>query len=262
MKVKVYDLEGKNIKEIELPEIFNTMYRKDVIKKAVLIEQANKRQSYGTDILAGKRTSAHYHGRRGIRHTMMNREMSRLPRIHSSGGFMYMRARFAPHATKGRKAHPPKTEKIWKKKINKKEHLLAIKSALSASTNSELVKKRGHKVKTSPIVFINEFENIKKTKDAYNLLKKFAKEELERCKKKKVRAGKGKRRGRKYRKKKGFLIIVSGKKPIIKAVRNLPGIDVITPEELTVELLAPGAHPGRALILSEASLKKLGELLC
>ena len=40
---------------------------------------------------------------------------------------------FAPGTVGGRRAHPPKSEKIWSKKINKKENAKAIRSAISAT---------------------------------------------------------------------------------------------------------------------------------
>jgi len=264
MKVKVYNAEGEKIGDVELPEIFSTDVREDVIKRAFLAERSWKRQPYGTDKLAGKRTSAHYHGRRNRRFTMMGREMARLPRIHGrSAGYLLWVARFAPQAVKGRRAHPPKVEKKWEQKINAREYLLAIKSALAACANAAMVKKRGHRFEGEvPIVFSEDFETLKKTKDVEKIFVKLGLEkELERGKKKKVRAGKGKMRSRKYRKKRTMLIVFSKECDCMKACRNLPGVDVTTADNLNVQLLAPGAHPGRLLVITVPALKKLATLL-
>ena len=170
--VKVHDLEGKNVGDVKLPSVFDTAYRPDIIKRAVLSIMSKKRQPYGADPLAGKRSSAHYHGKRRYRFTMMNREMARMPRIHGKGARLYAyRARVAPHTVKGRKAHPPKAEKIWIEKVNKKESLLAIKSALAATANKNLLKLRGH-TSESPVIFVDDFEKLKKTKDVKSALKK------------------------------------------------------------------------------------------
>ncbi len=263
MEVKVYGLDGTEKGAVKLPRVFETKVREDLIRRAVLAIQSWRRQPYGADKLAGKRTSAHYHGRRDERWSMMGRGMSRLPRIHGDVGYLVWRARFAPQAVKGRKAHPPKPEKKWEQKINKKELMLAFKSALAASTVKDLVQKRGHRYDGPvPLVVEDEFENLKKAKDVEKVLKTLGLEkELERTKKKKIRSGKGKRRGRKYRKKKGPLIIVSGECDLLKAARNIPGVDVVTVDELkndmNVELLAPGAHPGRLLIITKSALEKL-----
>ena len=62
--------------------------RQEKIKKAVLALQSSKRQRYGANPLAGKRSSAHYHGKRHYRFTMMNREMARISRIHGKVGYL------------------------------------------------------------------------------------------------------------------------------------------------------------------------------
>ena len=129
MKVPVYGLKGEVKGDVSLGKAFTRPVRTDVIKKAVLAEQARKRQPYGSDPLAGQRTSAKYKGRRGIRGSMMNREIARMKRI-TAGGYLRMRARFVPQAVKGRRAHPPKAGKNWLMKINKKERMMALVSAI------------------------------------------------------------------------------------------------------------------------------------
>ncbi len=260
MKANVFDVAGNKAGEAELPAVFSTPYRPDVIKRAVLVQQSNARQRYGADPLAGKRTSAHYHGSRHYRFTMMNKEMSRIPRIHGkSAGVYAMRARFAPHAVKGRKAHPPKAEKIWARDINQKEKQLAIMSALAAGARIELVMQRGHKADFAPIIVTDDFENLAKTKDVLALLSKIIPKELERCSKKKVRAGKGKARGRKYRIKKGPLVIAGANCKVLKAARNIQGVDAVSAANVNAQLLAPGTDAGRMLIITKSGLKKLDE---
>jgi len=257
-EIPVYDLNGEEKGNIKLPECFLQPVREDLIIKAVLAEMSLLRQPYGTDPLAGKRTSAHYHGLRHYRYSMMNREMARMKRIHNQG-YLNLTARFVPQAVKGRKAHPPKVEKVWKLKINKKERLKALLSAISASMNKELVKARGHKIdeiKHIPIVFVDDFQKLKKTKDVLKVLENFGlSKEIERCKEKKVRAGKGKMRGRRYKKKKGPLIIISKDEGVVKAARNIPGVDIALPNQLTVSMLAPGTHPGRLTLWTKSAIE-------
>lgn len=269
MRVNVYGLDGKSTGEVELPSVFKTPYRPDLIKRAVLSLQSSKRQPYGTDPLAGKRTSAHYHGKRHYRFSMMNKEMARIKRIHgksATGTYLGFRARFVPQATKGRRAHPPKSTKIWLQEINKKELFLSLKSAIAATADQNLVKERGHRFdKKVPIIIDDSVETTSKTKDIFNMLEKIGLEnEIERCQDKKVRAGKGKMRGRKYRKKKGILFVLSNKAAALKAAKNIAGADTISVDELlekmNAELLAPGAMPGRLTVFSKASLHKLSEI--
>jgi large subunit ribosomal protein L4e len=260
ISIPVYKIDGSKKGTISLGKAFLETVRLDLIQRAFVSEQSKKRQPYGTDKLAGKRTSAHYHGRRGIYFTMMNREMARMKRIHGQG-FLNYTARFVPQAVKGRKAHPPKPEKNFEKKINKKEKKKALLSAIAASIKKDLLAARGHVlngIETLPIIFEDKIETIQKTKEIVSTLEKLGlKKEIERVKEKKVRAGKGKTRGRKYKKKKGPLIIVKEDKGITKAVKNLPGFDVSTVNNLNIELLAPGGVPGRFCIWSESAIKEL-----
>lgn len=260
MKVPVYSLKGEVKGSRDFARVFSEPVRPDLIIRAVVSEQSGKRQAYGTDPLAGKRTSAHYHGRRKIRHSMMNREMARMARIHGTG-FMHMTARFVPQAIKGRKAHPPKTEKVWKKGMNKKEHMKAMLSAASATAQKDCVFSRGHMtegIKHMPLVIENGIEDVKKVKEMGEVLKMLGLEkEIERAKGKKVRQGKGTRRGRKYRKRKSFLIVVSDYRGVEKAAGNIPGVDVVRASELRVEHLAPGGMPGRLTLWTEGALEQL-----
>jgi large subunit ribosomal protein L4e len=262
MSVSIYGLDGRAAGQVELPRTFGTPHRPDVIARAVFAEQSARRQPYGCDVLAGKRTSAHYHGRRRDRFAMMNKEMSRIPRIHGkSAGWMAWRARFAPHAVKGRRVHGPLVEKVWLQKVNEKERMLAIRSALAACANAELLKARGHAA-AGPIVMIDEFENIAKAKDAMALIEKLNLDgEVERCKSRKIRAGKGKMRGRRYKTKKGMLVVTAGDCSCLRACRNIAGVDSAELKGLSAELLAPGAQAGRLLIITQGALAQADKTL-
>ncbi|MBI2545158.1 MAG: 50S ribosomal protein L4 [Candidatus Aenigmarchaeota archaeon] len=263
MKANVIDLNGKAVEKIDLPKVFDEPIRQDLVLRAVLATQNNKRQVYSPNYMAGKRTSAHYHGRRRIYQSMMNREMARLPRIHPSGRtvpFLAMDARFVPQAVKGRRAHPPKTEKIWNQKINKKEKRKAIDSAIAATAVKEIVEKR-HRIselKELPIIVENKLQELKKTKDVIDFLKKIGLDkELVRISERKVRSGKGKARGRKYKTKVGPLFVVTNDKDLGKAVKNILGCDTCKVGNLSAEYLAPGAMMGRLTIFTKDAVEKL-----
>ena len=265
MKLPVYNLEGKQSGEIDVGQSLSMPIRLEVINRCFLAEQSLLRHPYGTDYFAGKRTSAHYHGERGTRYSMMNKEMARLRRIHGNQGYLSMTARFSPQAVKGRAAHPPKSEKVWTLKVNKKERNLGLLSSLSASSNKSLVINRGYKIPENltvfPIVVDDRLQEIKNTKQLKNVLLSFGLEnEMARSSEKKVRAGGGKSRGRRYKKKKGPLIIVKEDKGLLKAARNLAGFDSSLSKNLTVTMMAPGGQPGRLLILTKSALQDLMEL--
>jgi large subunit ribosomal protein L4e len=267
-KAKVYDLEGKKIKEIELPTVFNTPLRPDVIKRDVLSIQSAKRQPYGRDPMAGKRTSAESWG--------VGRGVSRVPRVKGTRHHAANRGAFIPQAVGGRLAFPPRP-RSFKEKINRKERRLAIRSAIAATADSVLVEVRGHVINdiaSLPIIVDSGLESIKKTNEVLEVLSNLGlcwlskKEEtegglrdIERAKRResKVRAGKGKKRGRRYKKGTSLLIVYSKDDGIFKAARNISGVDVREVTQLNTELLAPGTHPGRLVVWTESAIEKLRE---
>jgi len=259
---KVYGVDGSALRETKLPKTFSSDHRPDIIKRAVLSIQSGNRQKYGADKLAGKRTSAHYHGRRRKRNTMMGRGIARMARIHGKVGYLSFRARFVPQAVKGRGAHPPKAGKVWEKMINRKELLLALESALAAAASRELVGKRGHVFDGEvPIILEEKFESVSKAGELEKILEKIGLgKEIERCKQRKSAAGKGKRRGRSGGEKKGMLFIVSKQCPLLKAAENLPGTSAVIVNKISMEQLAPGTHAGRLLLITEPSLSEIEKM--
>jgi large subunit ribosomal protein L4e len=245
MKAQVKSLEGGVSKDIDLPEMFSEEYRPDLIKKAVMALQSVRRQPHGTDPFAGIRSSAVGWG--------SGRGSSHVPRIRNGS-----RAAKVPQAKGGREAHPPKVAKILVKEINQKEKQKAFRSAVAASINAELIKGRGHTFNGAvPIVFEDKFEAIGKTSDLITVLTTAGiYSDIERAKdSKKVRAGRGKMRGRRFKQRKS-LLIVTADKPLL-AARNLSGVDVVTIDSLNVEHLAPGMLAGRLTVWTESALVRL-----
>jgi large subunit ribosomal protein L4e len=248
-KVKVYGTDGTSKEQIDLPDIFNTPYRPDIIRKSFNALRSNKRQPYGPDPLAGTKHATASVGK--------GRGMSRVPRLTQG-----QRAALAPCVVGGRRAHPPKPERNWKEKINKKEKTLAKNSALAATANKEIVTNRGHKFDdkiTLPVIIDDKFEKITKTKDVITALDKLGVYDdiLRATNGKHIRAGKGKARARKYKTPKSILI-VSTNVEIQKSSKNLSGVDVVKPKEINIEHLAPGGDPGRLTIFTKSALKEIG----
>lgn len=247
MKVPVYDLEGNPVKEVKLPKAFMEYVREDVIRKAFRIFMMNNRQPYGNNPRAGKNVAAESWG--------VGYGLARIPRLPNGRGA------FAPNTVGGYRAHGPKAEKIWKRHINKKELRLALRSAISATAIKELVLKRGHRVpedKALPIVVVDDIQSVKKTKELLKVLNNLGLgDDLERASKRKVRAGKGKMRGRRYKQAKSVLIVVSKYDGIEKSASNIPGVEVSLVKQLNINKLAPGGVPGRLTIFTESALKEL-----
>lgn len=258
MKLDILDSAKNKVGEIKLPAQFEEEYRPDLIQKAVLAVQSHKRQSYAASDEAGKRASAKLSRRRRDYRGSYGFGISRVPRkiLTRRGTRMNWVGAFAPGTVGGRRAHPPKTKKIWWKKINEKERIKAIRSAIAASMMKEVVMKRGHLIPNNyPFVLDDKFELMNKTKNIIDALEKLGLgNELARVEEKKVRAGRGKARGRKYKKKKGPLMVVSKKDKLSQAAANIPGIEVVEVKSLNAELLAPGAKAGRLVLWTNAAI--------
>jgi large subunit ribosomal protein L4e len=151
------------------------------------------------------------------------------------------------------------------KRIPKKEKRLALHSAIAATASKELVTKRGHAIEDIleiPLIVTDDLEELKKTKQVEEALTHLGLlSDIYRVKEsRKIRAGKGKKRGRKMKQAIGPLIIVSESKGIAKAARNIPGVDIVPVKDLNVEQLAPGTHPGRLTIWTSGAINRLDEL--
>ena len=263
MKLKILNQKGEEKGSLNVPNQFSEPVRRDLIKRAVIALQMNNRQAYGAKPDAGKNYSAFLSKRRRKYRGTYGIGQSRTPRkiLSRNGTRIYYVGALAPQTVGGRRAHPPKAEKIWTRKINVNENRKAIRSALSATLNKELVIERGHRVPTNyPFVLSTEFNNITKTSDLLKTLETLGfSEELERTKEKKVRAGKGKTRGRKYKRKTGILIVIDKPTELALAATNIPGIDVALVTSLNAYLLAPGTQPGRLTLFTEEAFKKFEE---
>ncbi len=251
----------KNVGERELPRQFYEEYRPDLIQRAVLALQSAGRQQYGSSPLAGLRHSSTLSKRRRNYRGSYGFGISRVDRkIHSRRGTrMYWVGTFSPQTVGGRRAHPPKAAKNLREKINKKENRKAIRSAIAATVSKDLVIARGHHIPaTYPFIIATALEGLSKTKEIINVLSSLGLAgEMERSSAKKVRRGRGTTRGRRYRRKKGMLIVVGGPCSLQQAARNIPGIDIVDVKALNAELLAPGAMPGRATLWTEHALDVL-----
>jgi large subunit ribosomal protein L4e len=245
MNTTVHDLDGEEAGEVELPGVFETPYRPDMIRRAVLAAQANRKQDYGADEYAGLRTPAESFG--------SGRGQAHVPR---EGG----QARRVPQAVGGRPAHPPKTEKDRSLSINDKERKQAVRSGIGATTDPELVAERGHVFDEGlslPVVVSDDFADLVKTKEAAGTLEALGVHaDIERAEERTVKSGQGSARGRKYRRPTSVLVVTTDEPS--RAARNLAGADVTTAREVNAEDLAPGTHAGRLTVYTEAAAQEVG----
>ncbi|UCF45575.1 MAG: 50S ribosomal protein L4 [Candidatus Bathyarchaeota archaeon] len=250
---KIFDLQGKPLGKATLPTVFATPLRPDVIKRAVLSIQSSRLQPQGRDPMAGKKTSAESRGT-GL-------GIARIPRVKGGGG----RAALAPGTVGGRQPHPPTSEKKILKRVPKKEARLALLSAMAATASKETVASRGHAIEDVPqipLIITSSIEELTKTKEVEEALTHLGiLSDICRVKaSRKIRAGKGKRRGRKMKQAIGPLIVVAENKGIFDAASNLPGVDVAMVNNLNAEMLAPGTHPGRLTLWTNGAIEQLDKL--
>jgi len=264
MKANLLDINGKKVKDIELPKCFTGEVRKDVIAK--IVEAKKKRQPYGPSPVAGNQYSASgvlIHQRK-VWKSQYGRGISRVPRkiMTAKGSQFNWVGATVPNTRGGRKVHCPKViSMINDNKINKKELKLALVSALSATTDAKEISKRyvrlkEKKIDNLPLVVESKITTLK-TKELISSLKKILGEQLFELalQKKEIRSGKGKLRGRKYKNNAGILMIV-GKDEKIKTT----AFDVNTASKVGVVDLAKGG-PGRLTLYTEQAIKELGENL-
>ena len=249
----IYDLQGNPTAKAILPSVFATPLRPDVIKRAVLAIQSHRRQPQGRNPMAGKRTTAESRG------TGMG--ISRMPRIKGGRG----RAALAPGTVGGRQPQPPTSTKKTVKHIPKKETSLALRSAIAATASKETVAQRGHAITgipQIPLIVTDEIQELVQTQKVTEALTKLGVlPDIQRVKaSKKIRAGKGKRRGRKTKQAIGPLIVIAENCGLTKAASNIPGVQVSTVNDLNPEILAPGTHPGRLTVWTSSAIKRLSEI--
>lgn len=246
MKLKVLNINKTETTSLDLPRQFYEPVREDLIRKAFLVIQSNNRQPYGASPEAGKRASAELSRRRKKYRGAYGMGISRVPRkiLSRRGTRMHWVGAFAPGTVGGRRAHPPKAEKKWSLKINKTERRKAIRSAIAATINVDLVKVRGHNAPDNyPFIIDDKISRSDKTKQLKETLAKLGFEkELVRTK---------------SRDRTGLLLVTANDE--IKATINIPGFDTVKVSNLNVELLAPGGVPGRMTIFTQSAIKELAE---
>lgn len=254
MKATLYTLDGVKKGELELPAIFASEVREDIVAKCV--EAEREWQPYGTDPRAGRR-----HVASGIishkRHDwkgQYGRGISRVPRkvIWRRGTQFNWVGAEVSGTRGGRRPHGPKAITNRDKKINGKEYQKAMSSALAATTSKKYVEARYARVSEMhlalPIVISVPAQV--KAKQMMNFFDKIKLSEVA-VREKHVRAGKGKSRSRKYKANAGALIVIGAKEKL-----NVTGLEVRHVSELCVSDLYP---LGRITVFSENAIQEMKE---
>jgi large subunit ribosomal protein L4e len=256
MKTKLFDKSGKEKGTVEMPKNFSSKVREDILAKVYEAQRMMYAQAYGIMKGAGAGYSASgiLRHRRHEWKTTYGKGISRIPRkIMSRHGasFNWIGATVS-NTRGGRNPHAPKSEKNNFRKINRKEVLIAFNSALVGTLDSKYLERKYGKKLESGFVFDSSILTAK-TKDFIATMEKVF-GDANFMKEKTIRAGVGKRRGRKYKSNAGLLFVIASDEKM-----NRKGVDVVSVKELRVKDLSPNGEPGRLACYTEKAIKEIAE---
>jgi len=258
MKITTYTTTGTKEGEIELPVIFSTPFRKELIHKAWTNITSHKFQPQGRHPSAGQDVVADSND------PPTGQGVSRVARAQGGGGGRQGQGAEVASTRGGRQAHPPIVGKVIYKKLNKKENKLALCSAIAATASKDLIQKRGHKIEgidTFPIVISNDIESISKTTDISKILDSLKlTQDVNRLESRKSRSGQSRLRGRSKKVGKSILFVTKDDAKISKAIGSLPGVESKSVKDLSVIDLAPGSHPIRLTVYSKSAIEEIAKI--
>jgi len=240
--------------QVRLPAVFRAPIRPDVVSFIHDQVAKNHRQAYAVSEKAGHQTSAESWG--------TGRAVARIPRVRGGGTHRSGQGAFGNMCRGGRMFAPTKTWRRWHRKVNVAQKRYAICSAVAASGVPSLVMARGHvidEIPEVPLVVSDKIQEFKRTKEAAVFLRRLhAWKDIEKVyNSKRYRAGKGKMRNRRWKQKLGPLVIYDKDNGIVKAFRNIPGVEFQQVDRLNLLKMAPGGHLGRFCIWTESAFRKL-----
>ncbi|XP_078666255.1 large ribosomal subunit protein uL4-like [Branchiostoma floridae x Branchiostoma belcheri] len=242
---------------VTMPAVMKAPIRPDIVQSVHANVRKNSRQPYCVSKLAGHQTSAESWG--------TGRAVARIPRVRGGGTHRSGQGAFGNMCRGGRMFAPTKTWRRWHRRVNIHQRRYAICCALSASALPALVMAKGHRIEEIPevpLVVGDKVQEMKKTKEAVQLLRKLkAWNDIQKVyNSKRIRAGKGKMRNRRFVKKRGPCIIYDKDNGIVRAFRNIPGVTLLPVDKLNLLKIAPGGHVGRFIIWTESAIQKLDAL--
>ena len=258
MKTTSYTTTGTKDAEVELPIIFSTPYRKELIHKAFTNLTSHKFQKQGRKPMAGMDVVADSND------PPTGQGVSRVARMQGGGGGRQGQGAEVASTRGGRQAHPPIVEKVIYKKLNKKENKLALCSAIAATASKDLVELRGHKIEgieSFPIIVSDDIESISKTSEIKKIMDSLKlSQDVERLNARKPRSGQSRLRGRSKKVGKSVLFVTADSSNLSKAIGALPGVEVKSVKELSVLDLAPGSDPIRLTVYSKSAIEEIGKI--
>ena len=257
-KITTYTTTGTKDGEVELPLIFSTPFRRELIHKAFTNLTSHKFQPQGRHPSAGQDVVADSND------PPTGQGVSRVARARGGGGGRQGQGAEVASTRGGRQAHPPIVERVIYKKLNKKENKLALCSAIAATASKERIELRGHKIdgiELFPIIVADDIESVSKTSDMNKILDALKlTQDLERLQSRKPRSGQSRLRGRSKKIGKSVLFVTKDVSNISKAIGAIPGVEARNVKDLSVLDLAPGSDPIRLTVYSKSAIEEIGKI--
>lgn len=193
------------------------------------------------------------------------RAVARVPRAPGGGTHRAGQGAFGNMCRGGGRFSPTKTWRRWHRRVPMKEKRNAVVTALAASALVPLVMARGHRiddVAELPLVVTDDMEKMTRTRPSVLGLERLGlKKELNKVINSKVlRAGKGKARNRRHRMRLGPMVVYKEDNGIVRAMRNIPGVETASVSRLNLLKLAPGGNFGRLIVWTEGAFKHLRDM--
>ena len=258
MKIATYITTGTKDGEIELPLIFSTPFRRELIHKAWINLTSHKFQPQGRHPSAGQDVVADSND------PPTGQGVSRVARAQGGGGGRQGQGAEVASTRGGRQAHPPIVGKVIYKKLNKKENKLALCSAIAATSSKTIIESRGHKIEgieSFPIIVSDVIESISKSNEIVKVLESLKlTQDTDRLESRKSRSGQSRLRGRSKKVGKSVLFVTKEDKEMSKAIGALPGVEVKSVKDLSVLDLAPGSHPIRLTVYSKSAIEEIAKI--
>jgi len=257
-KITTYTTTGTKEGEVELPLIFSTPFRRELIHKAFTNLTSHKFQPQGRHPSAGQDVVADSND------PPTGQGVSRVARARGGGGGRQGQGAEVASTRGGRQAHPPIVERVIYKKLNKKENKLALCSAIAATASKWRIELRGHKIdgiESFPIIVADNIESVSKTSDMNKILDALKlTQDLERLQSRKPRSGQSRLRGRSKKIGKSVLFVTKDVSNISKAIGAIPGVEARNVKDLSVLDLAPGSDPIRLTVYSKSAIEEIGKI--
>merc|ERR1712241_520668 len=223
-------------KPVCLPAVFKAPIRPDIVSFIHHEVAKNHRQPYCVNRDAGHQTSAESWG--------TGRAVARIPRVRGGGTHRSGQGAFGNVCRGGHMFAPTKVYRRWHRKVSVQQKRYAMVSAIAATGVPALVMAKGHRIEETPevpMVVSDKGQAFAKTKEAMIFMKRNkAHNDVDQVyKSQRMRAGKGKLRNRRKVQKKGPLVIYDEDQGLVKAFRNIPGVETIQVSKLNLLKLPP-----------------------